>query len=541
MSVYLGLDSSTQSLSAIAINLESGEKLLDVSIGFDKRLPQFGTENGVLPNDDPNVVHSDPLVWLAALDLLFAELKEQEFDFSAVKAISGSGQQHGSVYLNSKAAAALKGLTASRRLDKQLQPALARKTSPIWMDSSSTEECDAIEAAIGSKAAVAGLTGSSCFERFTGPQIKKFADSDATRYSKTAKIHLVSSFMASVMTGKHAPIDHGDGSGMNLMDITKKDWSDHMVKATASGLKSKLPKLVASDTDIGRISKYFVNKYGFKTNTRVIAWTGDNPCSLIGVGLIKPGRACISLGTSDTLFGAMPTPKISKEGEGHVFGSPTGDYMSLICFLNGSLAREHIKGQFNIEWDEFSEILASSKPGNNGKILLPYYSPEITPHVTNAKPIRYGLDTSDLRGKVRGVIEAQMASMAIHSKWMGVRTSAIYATGGASANREILQVMADMNNVSVYQSQLGNTAALGAALRAAHGHLKGTKGELPWDEVIKGFAEPVKKSIVKPDKEAVKIYRRFRQLYQACEEHTLNGGEDPSPALKEFSRELRGK
>ncbi|MDP6117686.1 MAG: FGGY-family carbohydrate kinase, partial [Planctomycetota bacterium] len=204
------------------------------------------------------------------------------------------------------------------------------------------------------------------------------------------------------------------------------------------------------------------------------------------------------------------------------------------------LAREHITGQFNIGWDEFSEILATTKPGNNGKILLPYYSPEITPHVTNGGAIRYGLDTSDLRGKVRGVIEAQMASMANHSRWMGVKTSTIYATGGASANREILQVMADMNNVSVYQFQVGNSAALGAALRAAHGHLKGTKGELTWDQVIKGFAEPDKKSVIKPNKEAVKIYKRFRSLYQACEAHALSDGEDPTPALKEFSRELRG-
>lgn len=541
MSVYLGLDSSTQSLSAIAVNIVTGETLLDVSVSFDERLPQFGTENGVLPNGDPNVVHADPLMWLSALDLLFADLKALGFDFSSVKAISGSGQQHGSVYLNSRATAVLKGLEASRRLDVQLQPALARKTSPIWMDSSTTEECKAIEANIGSKAAVAELTGSSCFERFTGPQIKKFADYDATKYAKTAKIHLVSSFMASVMIGKHAPIDHGDGSGMNLMDIKKKDWSDTMVKATASGLSSRLPKLVPSDTDIGRINKYFVDKFGFKTNTRVIAWSGDNPCSLIGVGLIKPGHACISLGTSDTFFGAMPTPKISKEGEGHVFSSPTGDYMSLICFLNGSLAREHIKEQFNIGWDEFSEILATTRPGNHGKIILPYFSPEITPHVSKAEAIRYGLDTSDLRGKVRGVIEAQMASIANHSKWMGVRTRTIYATGGASANREILQVMADMNNASVYQFKAGNTAALGAALRAAHGHLKGTKAELSWDAVIKGFAEPVKKSIIKPDKETVKTYKRFRKLYQACEDHALRGGEDPSPALKEFSRELRGK
>ena len=35
-------------------------------------------------------------------------------------------------------------------------------------------------------------------------------------------------------------------------------------------------------------------------------WTWYGFLALIGVGLVKPGRIAISLGTSDTLFGFMP-------------------------------------------------------------------------------------------------------------------------------------------------------------------------------------------------------------------------------------------
>ena len=50
---------------------------------------------------------------------------------------------------------------------------------------------------------------------------------------------------------------------------------------------------------------------------------------------------------------------------------------------------------------------------------------------------------------------------------MRVEVDTIHATGGASANREILQVMADVFDADVYQFEVGNSACLGAALRAA--------------------------------------------------------------------------
>ena len=36
----------------------------------------------------------------------------------------------------------------------------------------------------------------------------------------------MSSFAASLFIGDYAPIDDGDGSGMNLLDVRQRDWSD---------------------------------------------------------------------------------------------------------------------------------------------------------------------------------------------------------------------------------------------------------------------------------------------------------------------------
>ena len=39
----------------------------------------------------------------------------------------------------------------------------------------------------------------------------------------------------------------------------------------------------------GRVSNYWCEKYGLSSNCEIIAFSGDNPCSLIGLGLNKPG------------------------------------------------------------------------------------------------------------------------------------------------------------------------------------------------------------------------------------------------------------
>src|SRR5208283_1979074 len=223
--LFLGLDSSTQSLSAVVIDLDTRKVVYEKSLNFDQALPQFKTRNGVLHSRDPLVKHSSPLLWAAALDLLFAQMKTDGVALGKILAVSGSGQQHGSVYLNEKAEAALANLDPKKSLVENLEGIFTRKTSPIWMDSSTAKECAEIRKKLGGVKYTASRTGSDTFERFTGPQIRKFYQTDPKAYARTESIALVSSFMASLLAGKVAPIDFGDGAGINLMDIRRNNWN----------------------------------------------------------------------------------------------------------------------------------------------------------------------------------------------------------------------------------------------------------------------------------------------------------------------------
>jgi xylulokinase len=426
-------------------------------------------------------------------------------DLGRVRGVSGAGQQHGSVYLN-RSLRVVGGWSSREPLRDQVRPLLSRPTAPIWMDSATSAECQQIAASLGGEQAVVAITGSRPTERFTGPQIRKFAQDSPEAWQRTQEIHLVSSFMASLLVGTTAAIDHGDGAGMNLLELATGSWSGRMLDATAPGLGEKLPRPVPSVTPVGTVARYFVEKYGFARGTPVIAFTGDNPSSLVGMGATRPGTAVISLGTSDTVFAAMARPHTDPRGYGHVFGNPAGGFMSLICFSNGSLAREEIARRFGLSWADFARaIVDETSPGNGGCLMLPYFVPEITPKLLRPELRLFGSEAftaeRDAPAAARAIVEAQALSMQLHSDWIGQSPDTILVTGGASRNAGILRVLADVFQAELLPLGVANASALGGALRAAH-----AVGGLGWDELSARFAAPDAKLRTVPNPETRAIY-----------------------------------
>jgi xylulokinase len=469
--MFLGLDSSTQSLTAVLIDVSSGRIIAQQSVNFGADLPQYEAPNGFIPNGHSGEVHADPLMWLDALDLLMGRLAST-VDLSEVKMIAGSGQQHGSVYLDATFDQRVRVLDASQSLSTQIAPSLTRRTAPIWMDTSTGAECSEITLAAGGAMEICRRTGSVAIERFTGPQIRRFFKTDPTAYARTGRIHLVSSFLASILAGRTVPIDFGDGAGMNLLNLASLGWDKLLLDSTAPCLLEKLPPAALATSVAHPLSSYFVEKYGLPADCRCALFTGDNPASLVGMGATSPGNIVISLGTSDTFFASMPGPKTDPQGFGHVFGNPAGGFMSLICFRNGSLAREALRDQLGLDWSDFDvPALAHSKSAAGANLMLPFYGPEITPRHDFAAPVLKGgaeFESGAQPGlQVRALLEGQFLNMRLHSQWMEVRAERLRLTGGASKNDGIAQLAADVFQAPVERLEVSNSAALGAALIAA--------------------------------------------------------------------------
>ena len=430
----LGIDSSTQSIKALVYDSDAGRVVTTVSVNFGKELPEYNCPDGFLPNDNVLVRQADPRLWVAGLEKVLEKL-QAAFDTSKIAAIGGDGQQHGSVYLSEPYCGG-EGAPA---------PKFSRLVSPIWMDSSTGAEVAELNAKFPDMAA---RTGSPAIERFTGPQIMKFAKDDPAAWADTARVHLVSSFLCSLLAGEDAPIDIGDGAGMNLLNLKTMSWDSEVCAAVAPGLLDRLPKVALPGEKTALGLAPYCAEYGLRPGTPAAPFTGDNPASLVGTGADKPGVAVVSLGTSDVFFAAMDRFQVDPDGCGHVFGNPSGGCMSLACVKNGSLAREKVRALVGCDYAFFDEGAFAELPGATLR-AFPYFEEEITPkHPATGIEAAFDWEKASAAEKVVSVIRV---------------------TGGASRSKGIRETIAEVFGAKVETLDVPDSAALGGAILAARG------------------------------------------------------------------------
>ena len=167
----------------------------------------------------------------------------------------------------------------------------------------------------------------------------------------------------------------------------------------------------------------------------------------------------------------MPEPNTDPNGFGHVFGNPITGYMSLICFANGSLARETIKQQHNLSWQQFDQdALASSPLGNQGKLAAALFTPEVTPRLQQAgfQTNQWVPQDQPVATTLRALLEGQFSNMKLQSDWMQLEITDVLITGGASKNQAIAQTIADIFQVPVKRLEVSSSVGLGSAILAAH-------------------------------------------------------------------------
>jgi sugar (pentulose or hexulose) kinase len=170
--------------------------------------------------------------------------------------------------------------------------------------------------------------------------------------------------------------------------------------------------------------------------------------------------------------------------------------------------------------------------------MLPYFLPEITPRVLRPQVWRLGgLKADDVSGNVRAVAEAQAMAMYLHSGWTGPRPRTILVTAGGSENRGLLSVISQVFGAEVKTLEIRESAALGAAMRAAHAWLNRNEYLIGWREIREQVVPSGPGHLVQPSEAAARIYQGaggLLEVYAACERFALGQGPHPETAISAF-------
>ena len=96
---------------------------------------------------------------------------------------TGPSVQSGSLVPNDRWNRAVQGLSFDRSvwsvdpgIKDQMKGAFSKSNSPIWMDSSTKKQCQALTNHVGGAQNLSNITGSSSYERFSINQILKFSE-----------------------------------------------------------------------------------------------------------------------------------------------------------------------------------------------------------------------------------------------------------------------------------------------------------------------------------------------------------------------------
>jgi xylulokinase len=430
--MFLGIDLGTSGVKLVLTNTRG--EIVDSS-----------TSQYAVSRVQPLWSEQDPSVWWTGCCAAMEELRERH-DLNKVKAIGLSGQMHGATLLD--------------KHQQIIRPAI------LWNDGRSEKQCKQLEALVANSREV---TGNLMMPGFTAPKLLWVKQHEAENFARVAKVLLPKDYLRFLMTGEFAT-DMSDAAGTMWLDVGKRCW--HQGLLAACGLnETHMPALFEGSQITSTLLPEVAKRWGMQS-VPVVAGGGDNAAGAVGVGIVKPGQAMLSLGTSGVYFAVTDGFKANPESAVHSFCHAlpnTWHAMSVVLsaasclqWFAESIAKRPVA-------ELLAELEAEQPELANCPIFLPYLSGERTPH---NNPLASGSffaisHSSDQRALTYSVLEGVSFALAdgvdaLHAS--GVEVDEITLIGGGAKSAYWRQLLADVLARPVSYRQGGDVGpGLGAA------------------------------------------------------------------------------
>ena len=484
--LYIGIDLGTSAVKLLLMN-EAGEIRNIVSKEYPLEFPQ------------PGWSQQNPEDWRKAILEGIPELLQGQ-NAAEVAGIGCGGQMHGLVVLDEN--------------DNVIRPAI------LWNDGRTAPQVDYLNGVIG-KEKLSALTANIAFAGFTAPKLLWMKENEPENFAKIAKIMLPKDYVNYILTGVHA-CDYSDASGMLLLDVEHKCWSEEML--AICGIKAcQMPTLFESYDCIGTVKEDMAAVLGLSAGVKVAAGAGDNAAAAIGTGIVGEGGCNISLGTSGTVFISSKKFGVDPNNALHAFAHADGGWHLMGCMLSAASCNKWLMDDIFRTDDYAGEQvpITEDKLGHNHVYFLPYLMGERSPiNDTNARATFIGMTMDTTRADLvqavlEGVAFAIRDSVEV-ARSLGLTIDSSRICGGGAKSPLWKKIMANVLGAKLECPVSEQGPGMGGAMLAmvACGAYSSVFEAV---DALVSVAETVE-----PDPKLTalyeKRYQQFKKIYPACRE-----------------------
>lgn len=408
----------------------------------------------------------DPRDWWEATKMGIREvIAEAAVDPAEIRGIGLSGQMHGLVMLDKN--------------DEIIRPSI------IWCDQRTGEEAAKLTDLVGYDKLIS-ITANPAMTGFTASKILWVKNHEPENFERCAKIMLPKDYIRYMLTGEFAT-EVSDASGMQLLDVPNRCWSDHVLDKIGIR-RDQLGRVYESQEVTGRVTASAAAETGLAAGTIVVGGAGDQAAGGVGNGIVREGVISATIGTSGVVFAHTDNISIDPKGRvhtlchavpgtWHIMGVTQGAGLSFKWLRDNFFGAECATADLldrpaNAVMDE---LAATVPAGARGLIYLPYLMGERTPHLDpDARGVFFGLNAMHtkkdmLRAVMEGVIFSLCDCMDIIRDMTGSAPETVYASGGGGNSTLWRQMMADAFGMDIARNNSKEGGALGVAILAGVG------------------------------------------------------------------------
>lgn len=492
MSILIGVDVGTSGLKAIAIDAETGAVLASAMEEYPLSTPRTGWAE--------QDAEDFSTAALTALTLVARALGRRAGE---VKGIGLSGQMHSAVLLDAGGAV--------------LRPAI------LWCDTRTTSQCEKITETAG-LTGLRELVGNRALEGFTLPKLLWVREHERAIYDRIAHVLMPKDYVGRALTGELGT-DDSDASGTLAFDPGRATWSRELL-AKLDIDAGIFPPSGPSASALGALSIEVASLTGLPPGIPVARGAADNAAGAVGLGVVRPGDAMASLGTSGVVLAQTATYVVEPEMRLHSFchAVPNKHYVMGVMLSAGGALRWYRDQLCDAEklaaemrgvdvYELITEAASTSRVGAGGVVFLPYLMGERTPHAdASARAALIGMTARTSKSDIsRAVLEGISFGLrdALDLIRDAVSVRELRLTGGGAKSAFWRQLLADVLDVTIATTTSTEGPAFGAAILG--GVAAGVHASV--EEACDALVHVARR--VRPDPITAAKYRDVHTVYQA--------------------------